>query len=143
MSLLATGSSTAYVDISQYETFENTIKLVRGDTLPEITFTLKDAGQALPGVTLDPVDPSTWAPMDLTGASIVLKLRPLDSTVVKEVIPIYVFGGDPTQGKVFMQWTNTALDTAGVFTGEIEVTSNDGKVGTVYSQLHFIVREDY
>jgi hypothetical protein len=48
-----------------------------------------------------------------------------------------------TSGKVFMQWPTASLDTAGIFTGEIELTYIDGKVQTVFDELKFEVREDY
>ena len=44
---------------------------------------------------------------------------------------------------MFLAWPAAALDTAGTFTGEIEVTYADGGIQTVYDQLKFKVREDY
>lgn len=143
MALLSTGSASTSVDLQQYETFNSAIKLVRGDTLPQLTITLKDSNTAAAGATLDSTDSDTWAPIDLTGATIKMKLRAVGATTVKEVLPMYIFGGDPTQGIVFMDWSSTALDTAGEFTGEIEITYGNGNIVTVFKQLRFIVREDY
>lgn len=143
MALLSTGASASSVDLQQYETFEAPIKLVRNDTLPQLMFTLKDAGKAATGATLDPSDSDTWAPLDLTNCTIKLKLRAKDDTVIKEELPVFVYGGDPTKGTVFMEWTATSLDTAGEFTGEVEVTNASSQIGTVFTQLRFIVREDY
>ena len=47
--------------------YASTIKLVVGDTLPELNFTLKDSNTAASGKTLDPEDSTTWAPIDVTG----------------------------------------------------------------------------
>ena len=143
MALIATGSVASTVDVSQYETFHEHIKLVRGDTLPQLTMTLKDSNAAAAGSTLKADDSDTWAPIDLTGATIKMKLRAVGASAVKEVLPMYIFGGDPTQGTVFMDWTSTALDTAGEFTGEIEITYGGSSIVTVFKQLSFIVREDY
>lgn len=143
MALLSTGSSVSSVDLQQYETFEASIKLVRGDTLPQLTMTLKDSNTAAAGTTLNADDSDTWAPIDLTGATIKMKLREVGASTVKEVLPMYIFGGDPTQGTVFMDWSSTALDTAGKFTGEIEITYGNSSIVTVFKQLSFIIREDY
>ena len=142
MALAATGSVASTVDLTQYETFHEAIKLVRGDTLPQLTMTLRDSNTAADGATLDKDDPDTWAPIDLTGAVIRMKLRAEGAATVKESIPMYV-QGDPQNGVVFMGWTATALDTAGKFTGEIEITYGGSSIITVFKQLSFIVREDY
>ena len=41
------------------------LKLVVGDTLPELTITLKDSNTAASGKTLDPEDATTFAPIAL------------------------------------------------------------------------------
>jgi hypothetical protein len=41
--------------------YSNTLKLVVGDTLPELTFTLKDSNTAAAGYTLDADDASSFA----------------------------------------------------------------------------------
>lgn len=160
MARLATGTSASTTgDFNEYGTL---IKLVRGDQLGEVTFTLKDSNKGLepdaqddgiidpilgiPTTTTvaeyDSTDPDTWAPIDLTGATIVLKMREEGSSTVKTTIPIYA--QEPlTEGKVFFAWTPEALDTAGMFTGEIEITYTSGKVMTVYKELRFQIREDY
>ena len=40
--------------------YSTTIKLVTGDNLPQLTFTLKDSNTAAAGQTLDPNDATTW-----------------------------------------------------------------------------------
>ena len=49
--------------------YSDTIKLVVGDTLPELTFNLKDSNTAASGKTLDPEDSTTWAAVNLTGGA--------------------------------------------------------------------------
>ena len=50
--------------------YSDTLNLVTGDTLPELTFTLKDSSAAASGQTLDANDSTTWAIIDLTGATV-------------------------------------------------------------------------
>ena len=115
--------------------------LVKGDTLPQLNLVVRDSNTAASGATLDEADSSTWAPIDLTGATVRLKFKALGSTTVKETLIFSV--RNPVEGNVFLAWPAAALDTAGTFTGEIEVTYADGGIQTVYDQLKFKVREDY
>lgn len=140
MARIVTGTTTS--SVAQYETFQNPIYLVRGDTLPSLELVIKDKNTPAVDAVLDQDNSETWAPYDLTNAVILLKLRQDGATTLKESIRMYPVG-DPTTGKAFTEWTSTALDTAGKFTAEIEITQGDGKVVTVFEQLTFIVREDY
>jgi hypothetical protein len=115
--------------------------LVRGDTLPQLNLIIRDSNTAATGKTLDVADSTTWAPIDLTGSTVKLKFKALGATALKEALPFSV--RDAAAGDVFLQWTSSALDTAGTFTGEVEVTYSDGGVQTVYDQLKFKVRGDY
>lgn len=140
MARLATGNTGSI--LGDFNEYGSVIKLVRGDALGEVTFTLKDSNKAATGKTLDSSDPDTWAPLDLTDATVFLKLRPEGSTTVKTTILLYV--AEPfNEGKVFFAWTPEALDTAGMFTGEIEINYANSKVLTVYKELRLQIREDY
>jgi len=55
--------------------YSDTIKLVTGDTLPELTFTLKDSNTAATGQTLDPENSNTWAAIDLSNGAVRLRIR--------------------------------------------------------------------
>ena len=50
--------------------YSETLNLVTGDTLPELTFTLKNSHAASTGKVLDPEDSTTWAPINVTGGSV-------------------------------------------------------------------------
>ena len=115
--------------------------LVKGDTLPQLNLIIRDSNTAASGATLDDTDSSTWAPINLSGAIVRLKFKALGSTAVKETIIFSV--RNPVEGDVFLTWPTAALDTAGTFTGEIEVTYADGGIQTIYDQLKFKVRGDY
>jgi len=115
--------------------------LVKGDTLPQLNLIIRDSNTAASGATLDDTDSSTWAPINLLGSTVRLKFKALGSTAVKETLIFSI--RDAAAGDVFLAWTATALDTAGTFTGEIEVTYADGGVQTIYDQLKFKVRGDY
>ena len=122
--------------------YYDTIQLVKGDTLPELNLTLRDSNAAAQGKVLDSADVSTWAPIDLGGATVRLKFKALGTTAVKTTITMSRHA-PYTDGKVYMQWPVGALDTAGTFTGEVEVTYAGGGVQTVFDQLKFKVRGDY
>ena len=103
--------------------YYDTIQLVKGDTLPELNLTLRDSNAAAAGQILDSENSSTWAPIDLTGATA------LKSTITMTLQAPY------TDGKVFMQWPTGVLDTAGTFTGEVEVTYSSGAIPVSYTHL--------
>jgi hypothetical protein len=121
--------------------YSQTINLVTGDTLPELTFTLKDSQSAASGKTLDANDSSTWAPIDVTGGAVRLRLRELGSTAVKSTLTCAITDG--SAGKVATDFPTGTLDTAGTFEGEIEITFSGGGIQTVYDLIKFKVRSDF
>mgnify|MGYP000134774362 FL=1 len=121
--------------------YSETLNLVKGDTLPELTFTLKDSNTAASGVTLDPNNSATWAPIDVTGATVRLRLRELGSTTVKSTLVCTVSSG--INGTVITDFPAGTLDTAGTFEGEIEITFATGGIQTVYDLVKFKVRSDF
>ena len=121
--------------------YSQTLNLVAGDTLPELTFTLKDSQSAASGKTLDENDSATWAPIDITGGSVKLRIRELGSTTVKSTLNCTVT--DATSGKVATNFPTGTLDTAGTVEGEIEMTFANGGIQTVYDLLKLKVRSDF
>ena len=121
--------------------YSQTLNLVAGDTLPELTFTLKDSQSAASGKTLDENDSATWATIDITGGSVKLRIRELGSTTVKSTLNCTVT--DATSGKVATNFPTGTLDTAGTFEGEIEMTFANGGIQTVYDLLKLKVRSDF
>lgn len=106
------------------------IKLVQGDTYPQIRVTLTDEG--------------TGNAIDLTGASVTLHFRAVGGTT-----PLFSRGGfvnpeTATQGKAIFVWQAGDLDVAaGEYEGEVEIYwSGTGARQTVYDLLKFRVRED-
>ena len=121
--------------------YSQTINLVTGDTLPELTFTLKDSQSAASGKTLDANDSSTWAPINVSGGTVKLRIRELGSTTVKSTLTCTVTDG--TNGKVATNFPTGTLDTAGTFEGEIEITFSNGGRQTVYDLIKLKVRSDF
>jgi hypothetical protein len=121
--------------------YSDTLKLVAGDTLPELTFTLRDSNAAASGQTLDANNSATWAPIDVTGATVRLRLRELGSTTVKSTLTCTV--SDGSAGKVITDFPAGTLDTAGTFEGEIEITFSSGGIQTVYDLIKLQVRSDF
>lgn len=106
------------------------IKLVQGDTRPQIKVTLTDE--------------TTGNAVNITGATVRLRFRALGSTTLIDTMTGVITNG--SGGEVVFDWNPTTLNVeAGDYEGEIEVTfpsPNDG-VQTVYDVLKFKVREDF
>tara|TARA_R110002096_G_scaffold155890_4_gene320274 strand:+ start:937 stop:1314 length:378 start_codon:yes stop_codon:yes gene_type:complete len=120
-----------------------TINVVAGDSKPEVNLTLKDRNTAAGGSTLDPDDSATWALIDITDPTIVVKFRLLGGTSVLDTmtcIKIAPFAN----GACYMPWNATTLDVAaGTYEGEIELTYTNGKILTIFDRLKFKVRADF
>lgn len=121
--------------------YSQTLKLVTGDTLPELTFTLKDSQTAASGKTLDPNNSDTWAPIDVSGSTVRLRMRELGSSSVKATLTCLVTEG--AAGKVVTNFPTGTLDKPGTFEGEIEITFPTGGIQTVYDLIKFKVRGDF
>lgn len=119
----------------------DTIKLVTGDTLPDLRFTLKDASEAAVGSVYDTNDANTWAPIDLTGATTKLRVREIgDATILKEISGVT---SDETGGIVIFPFTGTPFAADGLYEGEVEITFSDGGIQTMYDLVKFKVRSDF
>lgn len=121
--------------------YSSTLNLVTGDTLPELTFTLKDSNTAATGFTLDEDNDDTWAPINLTGATVRLRIREVGSTTVKSTLTCSVTNA--TGGKVATDFPTGTLDTAGTFEAELEITFSDGGKQTVNDLIKLKVRSDF
>ena len=120
--------------------YSATIPLVEGDTLPVLYLNLKDSNSAAVGQILDESDPNTWQPIDLTGATVRLKIREVGSTTIKTTITGSVT--DAVNGRVAFQWNSQALNAAGVYEAEIEMENSSG-IQTVYDLIKLRVRSDF
>ena len=118
-----------------------TVKVVTGDTLPELTVALKDSNTAASGQTLDENDSTTWAPIDLTGASVKLRIRAVGETTVLKTLTMSIT--DATGGKAATTYPSDTWTTPGVFEGEVEITFGSGGMQTLYDLVKFNVRGDF
>lgn len=107
-----------------------TIKLVQGDELPQITLTLRD-DVANAALDLSPVGTSVSIKFKLKGGSSVLStISTAKST-------------DGSDGKVYFDFSGGVLDVdPGEYEGEIVVTTSSG-TQTVYDTLSFRVRDNF
>ena len=105
------------------------IKLVQGDTRPQLQLTITDE--------------NTGAIIDITGASVVMKFRAVGDTVVLDTLTGIVTNGPA--GQVVLPWNPTSLNVpAGDYEGEVQVTFSSGQgVQTVYDLLKFKVRPEF
>jgi hypothetical protein len=106
------------------------IKLVQGDTRPQIALTLTEE--------------TTEQPIDLTGATITLHMRVVGSNTLLFSRQGVVDNGTPELGKGYILWQPGDLDIpSGEYEGEIEIYwPQTGARQTVYDLLKFKVRED-
>ena len=121
--------------------YSETIKLVQGDTLPQIKFTLRDENTAAAGKTLDPENPATWAAINLTGCTVSLKIRAIGSETVKDTLTGTIT--DAAAGQVVFIFDGDTLDTSGLFEGELAYTNAGGQTQTVYDLIKLQVRDDF
>lgn len=106
------------------------IKLVQGDTGPQIRLTLTDQ--------------QSGDPIDLTGATVTLHFRAADSDTVTFSRPAYINPDTATTGVCVIDWEEGDLDVEpGLYNGEIEIVSGTGSRETIYELLKFKVREDF
>lgn len=124
------------------------IRLVQGDTGPQLQLSLTDQ--------------RTCRPLDLSspGTTARLLFREVGASTVKDTMPCFAIAGyvDPETGEVdyrppydvagrggrlVMNWSADALDTAGEYEGEVEVTFPDGRIQTAFAILKFQVREQF
>lgn len=118
-----------------------TIDLVQGDRLPEIEITLKDSNTAATGLTLDPDDPATFAPLSLDGGSVRMRVRQVGQTALIDTLVGTIT--DALAGKVTFVFDSDTLDTTGVLEGEIEFTDSGARTQTVVDLIKFKVRSQF
>lgn len=121
------------------------IRLVQGDTRPQLVVSLKD---------------QRGAAINCTGGSVRFYFRRLGSTellttIVGTLLTGFVNDDDTINtaapynvagagGRASFSWPTGALDVpAGEYEGEVEVTFADGTIQTVYDILKFKVRADF
>lgn len=121
--------------------YSETIKLVKGDTLPELTITLKDSNTAASGQTLDPEDSDTFAPINITGGTVRVRVREIGETTILKTITASIT--DASGGKVAMLFPSDTFPAAGVYEAEVEFTKSDGNIQTVNDLIKLSVRDDF
>lgn len=117
------------------------LKLVVGDTLPELTITLKDSNTAASGKTLDPEDATTFAPIDITNGEVRVRVREIGTTALLQTVLCTIT--NPTNGICTMVFPSNTFASAGLYEGEVEFTKSGGGVQTVNELIKFTVRDDF
>lgn len=121
--------------------YSDTINLVSGDNLPELTVTLRDSNAPAPGKRLDENDPETWNPIDLTDCVVNMHMREVGEEEMEHEIPMLIV--EPTGGLCKTMFPMGVLTRAGIFEAEIEVVKGYGAVHTVYDLIKFKVRDQF
>lgn len=120
----------------------NKIKFVQGDTLPAVSAVISDRNSGRPGEYFDKSDPDTWAPIDLTGAAVEIKICDDDGTVTD------TFGAsiiEPVAGSVSIDLALAPVmaATPGKYRLEATVRFIGGSQQTVFDWLHIDVRQRF
>ena len=106
------------------------IKLVRGDTKPQIRLTLTSE--------------ENNQPINLTGATVTMHFRASESDTVLFSRLAFINPEYAATGIAYIDWEEGDLDQdGGSYEGEIEVVMADGSRETVYDLLKFKLREDF
>lgn len=121
--------------------YSQTLELVAGDSLPALVFTLRDSNAAASGAVLDPNEPTTWAPINVTGATVLLKIREVGSTTLVDTLTGTVTDG--ANGVVAVEFEADTFADAGTYEGELEITFSGGGVQTVVDLVKFKVRAEF
>jgi len=121
--------------------YSDTLNFVVGDTLPALDLTLRDKNTAASGATLDPENSATWAPINITGATVRLRLRELGSTTLTDTRTCLITSG--TGGTCTTDFSTDSFPTAGTYEGEVEITFSTGGIQSVYDLVRFKVRNDF
>ena len=123
-----------------------TTYLVKRDNLPTINFTLRDNERPAPGKYLDPLDPETWRPVDLTGKNLTGWFKEM-CVNGRILFGIPVLRHAPfTDGKcTLLGQPSVLMDiTPGWYELEIEVhTCATSYKQTVWKRFKFCIREDF
>lgn len=123
--------------------YYETINLVANDTKPYIDIVLRDSNKPLPGINLDPDDPTTWHPIDLTGVTVKVHFRAIGTKEILDTLDC-VKHAPYKDGKCFMVWNPETLAVkAGTYEGEVFLEYEDGNTLTIFDRLKFKVREDF
>jgi hypothetical protein len=106
-----------------------TIRLVKDDTGPQIRLTFTDS--------------LTGEPTDLSGGTVTLYMRAMNTTTVL-VTRQAIIQAPATAGIAILAWQSGDLNlAAGDYEGEVEVLLSSGMRETQFDLLQFTVREDF
>lgn len=106
------------------------IKLVQGDTGPQIRLNLTDT--------------ETGNPTDLTGSTVTLHFRAQDTDTVLFSRPAFINPDTADTGVCYIEWADGDLDVEeGNYEGEVEIVNATGVRETIFQILKFKVRKEF
>lgn len=121
--------------------YSATINLVTGDTLPQLSLSLKDANEAAVGKILDPEDETTWKPINLSEATVVMRIRPIGSLTVSSTLPLLIV--EPETGVAVTDFPDGTLAESGLYEAEVEINYANGGKQTVLDFLKLKIRDGF
>ena len=102
---------------------------------------MKDSNEAALGKVLDQEDSDTFAPVDVSGGTVRVRIRQIGTETILKTITTTIT--DATNGKVAMTFPSATFPAAGVYEAEVEFTKSNNDVQTVVDLIKFNVREDF
>ena len=90
---------------------------------------------------MDQEDPSTFAPIDITGGTVRVRIRKIGSTTILKTIVATITAA--SDGKVSMLFPADTFADAGFFEAEVEYTTSGGNIQTVNDLIKLSVRDDF
>ena len=116
----------------------SSVKLVQGDSLPGVKFTIRDRNTPAEGQELDPKDPATWLVVSLAGATVSATASVVGSADI--LCPVTCVVASSAKGEVILSFRGSlVVAKAGEY--EVEVTVNfAGSRQTVYNLIPVSVR---
>lgn len=100
------------------------LKLVKGDTMPNLVFTVKRGGVVV----------------NLGTATATFVIKPAGGGTQVNAGHDSVAMTSPSEGIITYTFNATDLATAGEYVGELKITFSEGVIQTLYDKVHMTVR---
>ena len=129
------------------------VRLVQGDTKPPMVINLTTES------TVTATGGTTSAPLDVTDAIVVMKLKRVGETTVYDTVTGTLLEGYEQEngsvdtaapynipgagGRVIFGWNEASLAQAGEVDGEISVTFSDDTIQTAYNTVRLSIRPQF
>lgn len=116
------------------------IPIVAGDFGLILNLTIRDRTKAVAGMTLDPFNPETWRPIDLTRINHIYVVVQHQDGLVAPALLEGVKSTPYTSGIARLSWAADFFQTPGKYSADLSIEDDNGAIETIYRRLQFVVR---